>query len=202
MLFGKIWKNKENRYRYRYRYRYTNTNNCLKMTTSSTFQKVNDLFQCKLVLENGTEFVIPLREDGYIFATKLCQAAGKRLTRWKNSNETKDLIKKISLTKNETTEIVEVYQGGNKYSQGTWIHPDLGINLAQWCSPNFALQISRWMKELIFTGSVEIGKEKSHDDIIKQLQKQLEFPHQLFTIHKIQQIKNEFLQSFFIKWDT
>ena len=148
----------------------------IKMTTSSTFQKVNDLFQCKLVLENGTEFVIPLREDGYIFATKLCQASEKKISHWLRSKETKELIKQIE--KNDAhkraSALIEIYKGGNnKYSQGTWIHPDLGLNLAQWCSPNFALQVSRWLKELIFTGSVEIGKEKSHDDIIKQLQKQL-----------------------------
>ena len=31
------------------------------MTTINKFQKVNDLFQCKLKLENGEDFTIPLR---------------------------------------------------------------------------------------------------------------------------------------------
>lgn len=39
------------------------------MTTTKSFQKVNDIFQCRLILADDSEFVIPLREDGYIFAT-------------------------------------------------------------------------------------------------------------------------------------
>ena len=30
--------------------------------TTRTFEKINDIFQCKLILENGSEFTIPLRE--------------------------------------------------------------------------------------------------------------------------------------------
>ena len=52
------------------------------MTTTNTFKKVNDLFQCKLKLENGEEFTIPLREDGYIHATALCKATGKQPKQW------------------------------------------------------------------------------------------------------------------------
>lgn len=35
------------------------------MTTSTTFQKINDLFQCKLTLSDGKEFTIPLRAMCY-----------------------------------------------------------------------------------------------------------------------------------------
>ncbi|NBP03194.1 MAG: KilA-N domain-containing protein, partial [Proteobacteria bacterium] len=92
-------------------------------------------------------------------------------------SETKKLIEKIEnkvrnseavipATKNENEEqaqkkIIEIHQAGNKYNQGTWIHPDLGINLAQWCSPDFSLQVSKWIRELIFTDRVELGNEKT-----------------------------------------
>ena len=55
------------------------------------------------------------------------------------------------------------------------------MNLAQWCSPNFSAQVSKWLRELIFTGKVELGNEKSNEDIkssyeqiIKDLQSKLE----------------------------
>lgn len=143
------------------------------MTSKINYQKVNDIFQCKLILSNNKEFIIPLREDGYINATKLCQAAGKRMTKWKNSKETQELIKIFSLTKNESTKLIEIFQGGNKYNQGTWVHPDLGLHLAQWCSPSFSLQVSKWLKELIFTGNVEIGNEKNSEEIIEKLSEKL-----------------------------
>jgi hypothetical protein len=143
--------------------------------TKTTFEKVNDIFQCKLLLENNTEFIIPVREDGYIFATQLCKVAGKQLSKWKNSPETKKLIERLKVICSlGISQLIEVYKGKtSKYEQGTWIHPDLGLSLAQWCSTDFLLQVSKWMKELIFTGKVEIGKEKTNDEIIKNLNEKL-----------------------------
>ena len=54
--------------------------------TTRTFEKIEDIFQCKLLLEDGTEFTIPLREDGYIFATALCKAVGKKPNDWLRLN--------------------------------------------------------------------------------------------------------------------
>ena len=151
--------------------------------TTRTFEKVNDIFNCKLLLEDGSEFEIPLREDGYIYATGLCKAVNKKMYNWLRLKETKNLQKEIEkklreeivaqtrATNEKVTDAqirvsVEVYKGGDdKYSQGTWIHPDLGLNLAQWCSTNFSAQVSKWLRELIFTGKVELGKEKSNKEI-------------------------------------
>ena len=63
--------------------------------TTRTFEKINDLFHCKLILENGQEFTIPLREDGYIFATGLCKAIGKKVNGWLRLKETKKLKKTL-----------------------------------------------------------------------------------------------------------
>ena len=70
------------------------------MTTTNKFQKVNDLFQSKLKLENGEDFTIPLREDGYIHATSLCKAAGKPVGNWlrlKEINELQNNLKKSDI---------------------------------------------------------------------------------------------------------
>lgn len=158
--------------------------------TTRTFEKQNDIFKCKLLLEDGSEFTIPLREDGYIYATGLCKVAKKKMYHWIRLKETQNLKNNldeklkadnhIRMSGNDTKDddvirtSLEIYKGGNdKYSQGTWIHPDLAINLAQWCSVTFALQVGKWMKELIFTGKVEIGEEKSENDIINELRLKL-----------------------------
>ncbi len=54
-----------------------------------------DIFQYKLLLEDGTEFIIPLREDGYIFATGLCKAVRKKPNDWLRLKETKELKKQL-----------------------------------------------------------------------------------------------------------
>ena len=145
--------------------------------TSAVFNRINNsnIYDCKLKLENGTEFSIPMREDGYIHADKLCKAASKRLSNWRRTNETKNLIERLCIMREcEVSLLVETYKGNTtKYKQGTWIHPDLGIQLAQWCSPLFSLQVSKWVRELIITGQVVQGEEKSNDELTNQLQEKL-----------------------------
>lgn len=110
----------------------------------------NNLTFCKLKLDNNTEFSIPFREDGYINATELCKAAGKRPADWLRLNQTKELIKEIGLKTNLFKEqLIQIQQAGNKYNQGTWIHRKLATHIAQWCSVKFAVQISDWIEEWI-----------------------------------------------------
>ncbi len=144
------------------------------------FEKEGDIFNCKLLLEDGTYFTIPMREDGYIFATALCKAVGKRVNHWLRLKETKNLVKELEKSDMLITasQLIEIYKGNtSRYNQGTWIHPDLGIQLAQWCSPNFSLQVSKWIKELVITKKVELGKEKTDSEIYEEflkIKKQLE----------------------------
>jgi hypothetical protein len=148
--------------------------------TSKEFVKINDIINCNLTLEDGTDFTIPMREDGYIYATKLCHVGGKDLSNWLRMNEVKILIRKIQskidiekvnrdITEHNIEHLaIEIFKGNtSKYQQGTWIHPDLGIHLAQWINPAFALQVSKWVRELIITDEVKLGQEKTDTQIIK-----------------------------------
>ena len=95
-------------------------------------------------------------------------------------------------------QLIEVYKGNSsKYNSGTWVHPDLGLQLAQCCSPSFSIQVSKWLRELIFTGTVEIEKEKSdeeinnkYQEIIKELEEKLENAENL--IQKYDNTNKEF----------
>ena len=139
------------------------------------FEKKDGIFSCKLLLEDGTTFTIPMREDGYIFATGLCKIVKKRVNHWLNLKETKELTTKIEKSDAwipVSGKLIEIYKGGNnKYNQGTWIHPNLGIQLAQWCSPNFSLQVSKWIRELVITNKVNLGKEKNDSEIYEEFLK-------------------------------
>jgi hypothetical protein len=52
--------------------------------------------------------------------------------------------------------LIQIVKGGNSQLQGTWIHPYVSINLAQWCSPRFAVHVAKWVFELMTTGKVEL----------------------------------------------
>ena len=65
-----------------------------------------------------------------------------------------------------TSELISIKKGGNdKKNQGSWIHPDLAVQLAQWISPKFALKVSRWVREIAITGTVS-SVEKSSDQLV------------------------------------
>lgn len=145
-------------------------------TTIRSFIKNNGIYQCNLYLENAKVFSIPLREDGYINATQLCKIAGKYLYKWKNLKETNVLITQLSiLYKLKTEDLIQVYKGNSKkFEQGTYIHPDLGVQLAMWCNPVFSVQVSRWIRELMITGEVKLGQEKTDEQLQEELQKKLD----------------------------
>jgi hypothetical protein len=75
-------------------------NNILQVFKSNTQQTVlskssDGLFICSLKLPDGSSIMIPMREDGYVNATLLCKAAGKRIDNWMRLTGTKKIIKEL-----------------------------------------------------------------------------------------------------------
>ncbi len=86
--------------------------------------------------------------DGYINATAMCQATGKRLNNYLRSDTTKAFLEALETdTRISATELIQILRGGQPELQGTWVHPQVAIHLAQWLSPAFAVQVSRWVFE-------------------------------------------------------
>src|ERR1700733_2754279 len=77
--------------------------------------------------------------DGYVNATAMCKAVGKNFADYRRLLNTEAFLKELSSVVGiPITQLVYSFQGGNPQSQGTWVHPDVAINLGQWCSPKFA----------------------------------------------------------------
>jgi hypothetical protein len=87
-------------------------------------------------------------KDGYIDATAMCQAAGKRWNHYASNETTKAFIRALAAEAGiPATELVQSVIGGLPGLQGTWVHPQVAINLAQWLSPEFAVKVSGWVYE-------------------------------------------------------
>ena len=56
-------------------------------------------------------------------------------------------------------------KGGDPWQQGTWVHPDLAVELARWISPEFAIVTNRWVREII-EGRHPMPNEVSHEGAI------------------------------------
>lgn len=84
--------------------------------------------------------------DGYINATAMCQATGKRWNHYASNEGTKAFIAALAAdTGIPASVLVQSLSGGTPELQGTWVHPQVAINLATWCSPIFAVQVSKWV---------------------------------------------------------
>jgi hypothetical protein len=90
------------------------------------------------------------REDGFMSLTDLCQATGKQISDWYRLDSTKEYLKVLAghLGK-EVNEIIEINQGGIPTEQGTWGDRRVAIRLAQWLSPQLAVQIDEWVIEYL-----------------------------------------------------
>jgi hypothetical protein len=130
-------------------------NNKLHININKELVTINqEITQIKSLTFNGV--VIVSRSDGFVDATQLCKAGGKQFKHWYSLESTKQLVlvlkSKVGIP---TLDLIEINKGGNHI--GSWIHPDLAIQLAQWISPLFALQVSEWIRTLFADGNVSIN---------------------------------------------
>jgi hypothetical protein len=118
---------------------------------------MSDLDQHSLALIDHTYQgqVVRLRSrDGYVNATAMCGAAGKLFGHYNGNDSTKAFVAELSADIGiPISELIQVFKGGNPALQGTWVHPQVAIHLAQWLSPKFAVQVSRWVYEWMVGGT-------------------------------------------------
>jgi hypothetical protein len=91
--------------------------------------------------------VIPQRAaDGYINATAMCRSAGKEWSGYRRNETTEGFLTALEGSLQIRRDLlIEVISTGPNDQRGTWIHPQIAINLATWLSPAFAVQVSEWV---------------------------------------------------------
>jgi hypothetical protein len=93
--------------------------------------------------------------DNYLDATAMCQATDKRWFDYHRLDTTQAFIDALVLkTGIPAFKIIQSESG--RYG-GTWVHPQVSINLAQWCSPEFAVLVTEWVFELMAKGHVSLN---------------------------------------------
>jgi hypothetical protein len=104
-------------------------------------------FQLELIPHTYQGQVVRLRSrDGYVNATAMCKAAGKFWADYHRQISTKEFVAELSAEVGiPTTELIQSVTGGVPALQGTWIHPQVAIHLAQWLSAQFAVRVTAWI---------------------------------------------------------
>ena len=138
-------------------------NRKFKMTKTKN-ESLNIPYQPLLIEHKIEGEVIAQRPiDGYINATALCKKAGKEFKHYNENKQTKDFINVLSAEVGiPTSALIQIIRGGDDHqSQGTWVHPQVAIHLAQWLSPEFAVWVSKWVFEWM-SGNIQSGKMPEH----------------------------------------
>ncbi len=125
-------------------------------------------------------------DNGFINGTAMCAAHGVTISRWFRTKETLELfdalaldinakvicsdlnildVPKLSATKYAQIfpELIFTKQGSPVVGGGSWLHPDLAMQLAQWCNKRFAIQVSRWIREWLTAGQVPIDSDAEQE---------------------------------------
>jgi hypothetical protein len=98
--------------------------------------------------DTGGSVIYQRPEDGYINATAMCQASNKLFGHYNEASGTKAYLAALSIDIGiPISTLVQAVKGGDIRHQGTWVHPQVAIHLAQWCSPAFAVKVSQWVLE-------------------------------------------------------
>src|SRR5487761_2759452 len=94
------------------------------------------------------EIISQRAKDGYINATAMCKAAGKQFGHYYETKPTKSFMIQLSSDIGiPISELIQTHKGGNLSLQGTWVHPQVAINLATWLSAKFAVMVSKWVMD-------------------------------------------------------
>lgn len=85
------------------------------------------------------------KDNGYINATALCKACNRQIFDYFRLDTTNAFINELSSETGYPVSELKITIKGFGVQQGTWVHPYVAINLAQWASPKFAVAVSKWV---------------------------------------------------------
>jgi hypothetical protein len=93
--------------------------------------------------------------DGYVNATAMCRAGGRRWNHYQANERTQAYIQALAadagIPATGNPGLICSIQGGRPELQGTWIHARLAVDLARWISPAFAVWMDGWFLEQFTT---------------------------------------------------
>lgn len=82
--------------------------------------------------------------DGYVNATSMCKANGKRWKDYRESDRCQLYLDALESVAGISVHALVESRSGGVGGGGTWVHPQVAIDLARWISAPFAVFMDRW----------------------------------------------------------
>lgn len=105
-------------------------------------------FSLTLINHQVAQSLIQQRtEDGYINATQLCLAAGKRWHNYVRNETTGHFLRALEGKTLISVSLLIQEVRSAETGTNTWVHPKVALHLAQWLSADFAVQVTDWVHD-------------------------------------------------------
>lgn len=108
---------------------------------------------------------VPFAPDGFLNATAMAEAFGKRVYDWLRTDRAIDYIRaahrrifggelprpaeNVRFAQELDSPLVVTRKGGLSGEQGTWLHPKVAIEFARWISPDFGVWCDGKIEEIL-----------------------------------------------------
>lgn len=119
--------------------------------------------------------------DGYVNATAMCKANGKEWKHYFETDRAHRYLDALSESVGIPTDLLfsSITTGSND-GRGTWIHPQLAVDLARWISAPFAVWMDSWFLEEL-SGRVSQVREVQPQlpDVLTTVQRSLDLLERL-----------------------
>ncbi|MCP9942452.1 MULTISPECIES: KilA-N domain-containing protein [Synechococcales] len=95
---------------------------------------------------NGTP-IARRSTDGYVNATAMCKANGKRWKDYRESDRCQLYLDALESVAGISVHALVESRSGGAGGGGTWVHPQVAVDLARWISAPFAVWMDGWFLE-------------------------------------------------------
>ncbi len=86
--------------------------------------------------------------DGFFNATKMCKVVDKQYRDYQKNKRTQVFLEELAKEKGmRVKDFAQVSVGGTH--EGTWVHPDVAMDLASWCSPRMQIEVAKLVRKYI-----------------------------------------------------
>jgi len=129
-----------------------------------------------LTTHNYNGFAISQDGDKYTSLTDMARACGKFVADYLRLDSTTEYLQELSMSMGLTTDqLVRIKRDGKNEERGTWAHPEVAIDFAQWCNVSFRIWANRTLRGVIEQVSrpdrqsviLEIETRKLHIEVLK-----------------------------------
>lgn len=112
----------------------------------------------EMMIKRFEEVNVVFMLDGWFNATSVAKKFGKEVRHWLELPTTNSYISELLVELQpglnprfalQRTDLIKVYKGSPENGGGTWLHPELAVEFARWCSVRFARWCDKQIKEIL-----------------------------------------------------